>query len=270
MRDARVALILALVLGVALPACGGDPSSPRPSQNVTPNVAGQPGPDRPSSESDQRLSAEVTRFLDAWVVKRQPQAAVAGKTSTAFGDRRFVPAAALSPQEYKAQEAAAAAASSTPISAQAFQSAIETQLASLLGDGDPSSAPQSAAPTLPPTLAEMMVPLSPEAAREKERQLWRLIADRNPRPLMIAGIPSLAYRVREWRDISWTASATIGFRFAMANIITQQNINLQAVVSRLKPPSGQSDESVIVTLWSDEGRGGAEWRFVGVESLATQ
>jgi hypothetical protein len=36
------------------------------------------------------------------------------------------------------------------------------------------------------------------------------------------------------------------------------------VVTRLKGVAG-TPESLIVTLWSDEGGGGTEWRLIGVE-----
>ncbi len=252
--------------GLALAAaCSGAPSSSQPQDSPAPGATAAGGGQTAATvmaEVDQRLASEVSRFLDAWAVKRQPQAAVEGKTSVVFGDNRFVPATALSPAEYKAQAAAAAAATSTPISEQSFQSALQTQLAAALGD---EPAPQGAAPQAAKTLETLLAPYSPETAREKAPDLWEHIADRNPRTLTIAGVPALAYQVRSWDDIKWTASGTVGLRFAMENIIKERGVNVQAVVTAVKLPTGTDEAALIVTLWSDEGRGGAEWRLLGVE-----
>jgi hypothetical protein len=256
-----------LIGGLALTAaCSGGPSSSPPQPQNTPApprtstaAAGQP-PTTVTPEADQRLAAEVTRFLDAWAVKRQPEAAVEGKTSSVFGDSRFVPATTLSPAAYKAQ--AAAAATTTPMSEQAFQSALQAQLSAALGD-QPAS--QGAAPTAAKPLPEVLAPFSLETAREKAPDVWEFIGDRNPRTLTIGGVPAIAYQVRGWDDIKWTASGTVGFRFAMENIIKQRGVNVQAVVTAVKLSTGGGEEAPIVTLWSDEGRGGAEWRLLGVE-----
>ena len=256
MRAGRASALL--MFGVALAACQATPSPQSP-------VTGSGGPRTPpplAADADRRLAAEVARFLDAWAVKRQPHAAVDGRASEAFGDRRFVPAAALSPAEYKAQAEAASAAASTPMSKQAFETALETQLGAALDD-DPSG-PQSAAPAVAPStsLEATLVPFSPDVVREKQSDLWEHLAERRPRALLVAGVPSLAYQVRDWNDIKWTASGTVGFRFAMANIIRQRDVDVQAVVTAIKL---STEETTVVTLWSDEGRQGAEWRLLGVE-----
>jgi len=248
----------------ALTLAGACSAGPPQSQNASPpstNPAGGGQVRSVSPEADQRLASEVSRFLDAWAVKRQPQAAVEGKTSAVFGDTRFVPATTLSPDEYKAQAAAAAADTSAPITQQTFQSALQTQLTAALGD---EPAPQGAAPEVQRTVETLLAPFSPETVRANAPDLWELISDRNPRTLTIAGVPSLAYQVRSWDDIKWTASGTVGFRFAMESIIKQRGVNLQAVVTAVKLSTGTGEEAPLVTLWSDEGRG-TEWRLVGVE-----
>ena len=95
MPASRFRLRLALLIGIAGAACGAP--SPPASQTGASTPAPPAPQATPAAEADQRLAAEVTRFLDAWVIKHQPQAAVEGKMSAAFSDRRFVPAAALSP-----------------------------------------------------------------------------------------------------------------------------------------------------------------------------
>jgi hypothetical protein len=249
---------MAAVLVIATAGCSG---SPQPAGS-------QGGATQGPGGTDVALAAEVTRFLDAWLVKRDAQAAIEGKASTAFADERFLPASALSPEEHKAQLAAPASAAADPVTPQKFQAAIQSQLSAKL-EVDAAQAPQGAALSTPASLDALMVDFSPDAARQKEPDLWELIGGRTPRALAVAGVPSLAYPVREWRDISWSSSSTVGFRFALANIINTRRIDVQAVVTRLKPPDGQGDEVTILTLWSDEGSGGARWRLLGVERPPT-
>jgi hypothetical protein len=255
-------LMATLTVGLTLiAACSGGPSSSssQPPAQSPPQTSDMQ-PTAVTADADQRLASEVSRFLDAWAVKRQPQAAVEGKASAVFGDNRFVPATTLTPEQYKAQASAAAAAA--PISEQTFQSALESQLAAALGE-EPSA--QGAAPETAKPLDTLLAPFSPEIVREKAADLWEHIGERNPRTLTIAGVPALAYQVRSWDDIKWTASGTVGFRFAMENIIKQKGVNVQAVVTAVKLSAATGEEAPIVTLWSDEGRGGAEWRLVGIE-----
>jgi hypothetical protein len=267
-RTPTAMLMATLTTGLTLiAACGGGPSSSQaPAQSpARPPQSSGTQPTAITADADQRLASEVSRFLDTWAVKRQPKAAVQGKASAVFGDSRFVPATTLTPAQYKAQASAAAAVA--PISEQAFQSALESQLAAALGE-EPSA--QGAAPEAAKPLDALLVPFSPEIAREKAPDLWEHIGERNPRTLTIAGVPALAYQVRSWNDIKWTASGTVGFRFAMENIIKQKGVNLQAVVTAVKLSATTGEEAPIVTLWSDEGRGGAEWRLVGMELPQTR
>jgi hypothetical protein len=46
--------------------------------------------------------------------------------------------------------------------------------------------------------------------------------------------------------------------------ISEHRLDVEAVATRLKGVAG-TPESLIVTLWSDEGGGGTEWRLIGVE-----
>ncbi len=254
-----------LILIGLLTGCGGA-SPPQPTTNSgAGNVSPGAQAEAAINEADQRLTAEVTEFLDDWVAKRRPSAAVSGRASAVFGDRRFVPTAALSEAEYKAQ--AADASASAPIGPQTFESTLQMQLAAALGDDAPL---QGAAPAGAPGLESLLKPLSPEIARETDPELWSHLGPHNPRSVAIAGVPSLAYQVRDWSDIQWTASGNTGLRFALAGLINERKVNVQAVVARLKGIEGATREPLLVLLWSDEGTGGMEWRYFAMERIADQ
>jgi hypothetical protein len=254
MRDPGRRWWLAICLAASLAACT---SPPPPPPGPGPAVQRQ-------AAADAALAAEVTRFLDAWLIKRDPQAAVAGKTSTAFVDERFMPPAALSPDEYKAQMAAPAAAPADPVTPQAFQAAMQSQLSASLQVDAAAAPPNAAVSTSTATLATVLADFSPEAAKQKEPDLIDQVGHRTPRALTVSGVAVLAYPAREWRDIAWASSPVIGFRFAMADIISKRGIDVQAVVARLKPVEEAVGEVTVLTLWSDEGSQGARWRLLGV------
>jgi len=249
---------MAAVLVIATAGCSGSPQPERPPGGAT----------QPPGGADVTLAAEVTRFLDALLVKRDAQAAVEGRASTVFAEMLFMPASALSPEEHRAQLAAPASAAARPVTPERFQAAIQAQLSAKL-EADAAQAPQGAALTPAASLDALMVDFSPDAARQKQPDLWELIGGRTPRALAVAGVPSLAYPVRDWPDISWSSSPTVGYRRAMADIIKKRRIDVQAVVTRLKPVDGQGDEGTLLTLWSDEGSGGTQWRLVGFERPPT-
>jgi len=259
MRTHLSALLLPLCLGLTWAACSDGAPAPRAPSNST---ALRPIPvadTQPSREvSDQRLAAEVERFLDTWVVKRDPQAAVEGRLSSALADERFLPPDAFRPGEYGKRFATQSSRTEAAVvGPQEFEGAVQQQLASRL---DPTSVMESNRGGL----VSLLAPFSPDVVRDTAPDFWRVAADRNPRSLPVAGVPSIAYQVRNWDDIAWTASPTIGYRAALAEVIVAKRLDVQAVVTKLKAIA-DAPESFIVTLWSDEGRGGTEWRLVGVE-----
>jgi hypothetical protein len=84
------------------------------------------------------------------------------------------------------------------------------------------------------------------------------------RALAVDGVATVAYEVRSWQNISWTASATVGYRTALEER-TRQGLSVQAVVCRARPVAPEEAPLLIVTLWSDEGRNGSTWKILGVE-----
>jgi hypothetical protein len=269
MSELRRASRLVVCLGLSAAACGGSSTPPQqqtpaaqsPAAGQSPTAAPQPPPP-PASTSDQLLASEVARFLDSFVAKQRPQEAVEGKASRVLGDRRFVPPATMSPGEYKAAQSAAASPAANALSPAAFESSLQKQLEVMLSDPDEGSDGSAAAPTAAPKLESLLVPFPLEAARQNE--VWEHIGAKNPRSLSIAGVPSVAYQARAWNDIKWTASDNIGLQFGLEDLVKTNGVNVQAVVTRFKPMGARTAEWLLVTIWSDEGRGGSEWRYVGV------
>ncbi len=254
-----------VLVGVAVAGCSGapEPRQASPASNASAVTAAAPQRASASNQADadRALAEQVTQFLDAWIVKHNPRAAVAGRVSSSFGDERFVPAGAFDPQEYSRRfpESTAFAPASRTVTAQEFQDGVERDLAAKI---EPDAARVAPAPV---DLGSALAPYTLAIAQETSPQLWRIISPKEPRTIAVAGVPSLAYRVRDWSDISWTASPTIGYRFALADVIAKQNINLQAVVTRLKSAESETTVMTVVTLWSDEGTGGSVWRLLGAE-----
>jgi hypothetical protein len=216
-----------------------------------PAVAGSAQPASERAASDQALSQQVEGFLQAWLVNRDPQGAVRSRSSVVFSDERFVPGA-RSTRPSKMGEA---------------------QFGSSLGDFVESMTDMTEKPraeSVSQGLPALLLPFSMQNARDADPQLASRLAPRKTRTLTVAGVPSLAYPVRSWDDIAWTASATVGYRSALKDFLAQNKVEMQAVVSRLRQETPNDPPSLVVTLWSDEATKGKTWRLVGVEIPATR
>ncbi|HEY7500616.1 MAG TPA: hypothetical protein VH740_18985 [Vicinamibacterales bacterium] len=214
--------------------------------------------------SDKILSAEVASFLEAWLIRRDPQGAVRARSSTVFSDERFLPAGLFDPAAYRRRFPTPRAAQPSRMSEAQFESRLGDFVESLTDRSEP--APKAPAGGL----SERLEPFSIQIARDADPQLAARLAPLKTRTLAVAGVPSLAYAVREWKDIAWTASATIGYRAALREEIDRNKIDMQAVVCRLKQESPADPLSIVVTLWSDEATKGTSWKLVGVEVPATR
>jgi hypothetical protein len=216
--------------------------------------------------SDKVLSAEVSEFLEAWLIRRDPQGAVRARSSAVFSDERFVPAGLYDASVYRRRFPTPRDAQPSRMSADQFESRLGDFVESMTDRSEP--APKSE--TVAAGVSAVLQPFSIEAARAADPQLGARLAPLKTRTLPVAGVPSLAYQVREWKDIAWTASATIGYRAALREQIDQNKIDMQAVITRLKQDSPRDPLSLVVTLWSDEGTKGKSWKLVGVEVPATR
>ena len=245
-------LTFALVVGVA-GSCNPTTEAPQPAP---PTPSGQGA----ASDRDQTLSREVQAFLESWLIKRDAQGAVRGRASQVFPDERFVPSEWFDPAEYRKRFPASRMNVEARIQPQEFQDRLAQYVESLTDTSEPE--PQAAART--GGLITLLLPFAPEQVRAVYPDLYGLIAADALRALPVAGIPSLAYPVQAWDDISWTQTGTIGYRAALGQQSRQKGVDIQAVVCRLRPDSADEPAALVVTLWSDEGTKGTTWRLLGL------
>jgi hypothetical protein len=245
------------VLVLALLSCTRSSESPQQASSPPAPAARAPQ----TAVSDAALGEQVRAFLESWLLRRDAQGAVRGRASAAFPDERFVPSGWYDPKVYRERFPASRMRTEAAISPQEFQNRLVQYVESLTDQSSP--APKAATGT--GTLSAVLLPFSPEVAREVEPQLYALLAERKPRAIAVADVPALAFPVTSWSDIAWTASGTIGYRSALEEQSRSKGIAIEAVVCRLRPDSPDEPASIVVTLWSDEGATGATWRLVGLE-----
>ena len=109
---------------------------------------------------------------------------------------------------------------------------------------------------------DLIAPLSVRALRETGQ--WDMLMQREPSNL--PGFPAIAYSVRAWRDISWTASGTVGFRTALPEHVAA-GITPQAVIVRARSAADATRLSLLFMLWANESAKGGGWRLWGVEPI---
>lgn len=253
-----ILLITMVAIGCGAPDTAAPPNAASAAAPPAPVLQAQP----PANDTtqDQRLSSAVTTLLEQWLVRRDAEAAVQGMASRVFARQNFVPAAAFDPAAYQNQRAGLTTDSVGPVMPEAeFERGLRRALEATTG---PS---QRSVDTPPDGLGAIVSPFTPEIARAEHPQLWAILQPKEPRTLTVGGQPVLAYRVTQWSDISWTASPTVGYQFALAQVVETSRVNLQAVVSKLKSPREDEKSPLVVTLWSDEGQSGGDWKLLGVE-----
>jgi hypothetical protein len=252
-------IVLAAITAAAFAGCqqsAPSPGVPAASTSAAPPQTPQLPPTPITSEDDLRLSEEVTRFLDVWMVKRDPAGAVKGQVSEAFALQRFLAADGLSAQERGRLATASENELNLPVAPLTFERALARELATTL---EPPATGLVAADGL----AQLLVPFSRAAARENEPDLWtQWLEKQSPRDIDVAGVSGLAYQVRGWNDVAWAVTWDLDDD-DLAERIRAGTINVQAVITRLRV-RGDRPQPLIVTMWSDEGRPGGEWRLLTV------
>jgi hypothetical protein len=256
-------VVLATLLS-AVSSCGQASDTPQPPAAKQPSALPRPTTatgQSPASDRDQALSREVEAFLETWLIRNDARGAVQGRASEAFADERFVPAELFSREEYERRFPAARMNVEARMAPQEFQNRLGDYVESLTDPDNP--APQVAARRMA-GLAGLLLPFSPEQARDVQPEVYSEIVDDSPRAMQVAGVASLAYPVRDWDDISWSSINTVGFRSALGQKRRESSVDVQAVLCRLRPDSTDEPEALVLTLWSDEGTNGTTWRMLGL------
>lgn len=203
-------------------------------------------------DGDAALSRIVSGFLETWLYKKDPMTAGAQHWSPLLTDERFVPPAAVPSEQIALRHSKNWVLADHPVNQAAFRKAMTQYLTQV----------QAGIPAIP--LVDLLMPIS---LREDEitldPNLRRILTERKARPL--PGLPALAYRVSSPRDLAWLASGTVGYDVLLAGIMDRQQLNVQAVVQRLKVNAPPDAPFLLVTLWAEQARTPGNWKLVGVE-----
>lgn len=203
---------------------------------------------------DSALAQALSGFLNQWLVAHNTVQATAQYLSPIFSDERFVPVvenASGDGQRFTPQWMGAA----HPISPAQFQSRMAlylTEVGRAVAQGP---------------IDTVVQPFTLEDARRLDESLGKILTQHDARQL--PGFRGLAYRVRGWRDLEWTASGTTGYRTSLSALIDQQRLDVEAVVSRVRPAAPDNEPLLLVMIWVSRDVP-VDWRLVGVEAPPTR
>jgi hypothetical protein len=208
-------------------------------------------------DADTQLARSVRQFLDAWLIRSAPKEA-AGMLSTLVKDERLVPAEWYSAAAYRERFGGPQANAERPISWDVARARFAEYLDRTLRS-EPLPRFES--------VDTLLLPLAPADAQKVDPQLWRIVAPREPRTLPQLAV--LAYGVRSWDDVSWTASGTVGYRMLLPALIDRERLDVQAVVMRLR--LDLPTPALLFTLWSrPQTMPTAAWSLLGVDIPPSQ
>jgi hypothetical protein len=204
---------------------------------------------------DEALAAAVDDFLTTWLVRGDAQSAVARHVAP-LNDERMVPAGWFDADAYYEKFSGEARRRAFPLQAAEFRGRFTQYL-------DRLAPRQGAAPA---GLAQVVQPYTPAIAAA-DPELAEILQPREPRPL--PGGRAIAYDVRGWRDISWTASGTVGLRIGLAARADGQS--LQAVVTRLGAPDAPPERTALLfMLWASNAERTGQWKLWAVEPVPNE
>jgi hypothetical protein len=192
--------------------------------------------------------------MTIWLVKRDPKSAVDIYGTSALSDERFFPALSFDSAEYAARFAGDRALQPAESTSERFKAAMTAYLEKFI---DRRTKP-------PQSLADIVGPFSPAIAQQQRPGLWPLISAREPRAL--DKTEAITYVVRDWRDMAWTSSPTVGFREALPSRLRKGWSEPQAVIFQARPVSKYASPQLFFLLWVNEvSDGRPQWRLWSVE-----
>lgn len=210
-----------------------------------------------STETETQLAQSVRQFLELWLVKRDPKQA-ATMLSPTLRDERLLPSEWYSSSEYSQRFQGVQLDSEHPISAAQVRTRFEQYLGRIL---------QTESLPAFNSVDRLLAPFAPADAQRIDPQLWRRISTREPRSL--PQLPVLAYRVRSWQDISWTAGGAVGHRTLLSGLIDRERLDVQAVVSRMN--FDLPEPALLFTLWTrSTTASNSQWGILSVEIPPSQ
>ena len=214
-------------------------------------LSAQPGVSREAR--DKELATNTRDFLTRWLVQRDPETALKKYLSPLVRDARLLPAGAFGVSEYRDIFGGEGKLRAREISEDEVLKRLTAYLTAQLPP-----------PSRKLTLETAFGPMAAANVAGTDLELSKSISGREPRQL--PGLPAVAYTVRNWSDLSWTATSAVGFRTVLPTMIKEQRIDAQAVV--LKLAAGDLDPSnapALFMLWAAREQFPLSFQFVGLE-----
>ena len=210
---------------------------------------------QPASVGD--LERQVEDFLGQWITERNPGRALEQHLSAKVDRDDFLPTERGTVRRYPRLGDEVAA---TGLSPEASRIRMRDYLSEILGTVDRTA------------VTEATVMLAP-FGNETDEDVFELLAARDLAVESFAELPLRHYRVREWDDISWTASGMPGHHTLSPSFMEEQGIEMRAVVGRIRMLRYPDLSMLIVMLWANEAASsgsGVLWRLWGVIPVLTE
>ena len=201
----------------------------------------------------QALSTAVTKFLDAWLVSGDANAAATAHLAPRALDERFVPVQFYRDEEYARLQAVPLAAMplSRPAAAERFGAVLQR-----LRARDAVKAE---------SLKQALAPVDQQSIPE----LWQELRQLDIIPRQVPGLAALAFPLRDSASYEWIGTETVGYRVAVPQMLAQGR-SVEGVVCRIIE-RGLSKPWMLFMFWSNEGSSAAEdWRLLGVVPVPTE
>lgn len=221
------------------------------AQNKTANIQELPGP------QEKKLKESVHKFLHQWLVNQNPNKA-AKYWSELITDESLIPAGAYSVKEYYDKFPRDSFEQRVyPISSKNIRLLVAKYLRDSLGEGEyrwPGSR------SIQDVLASLEDDLLDELFTE-------FIGKLNPRYFEDQKI--IVYSVAKWKDFSWTASGTIGYR-RIEEQIEKHKLDMRGVIFGIRH-SGLNKTIPFFMLWADESANRiGKWKSWGLNFILTE
>ena len=203
------------------------------------------------------LESQVEDFLGQWITEQDPDGAAERHLSTQVDRDDFLP---IEPGTVRRYPSPGDEVSVCSLSPEAGRIRMRDYLSQVLGTVDRTAVAEATA---------MLAPFGPET----DEDIFELLAEREVDVESFTELPLRHYRVRDWDDISWTASGTPGHHTLSPSFMEQQGIDMRAIVGRIRMRSYPDRSMLIVMLWANEAPssgGGVLWKLWSVIPVLTE
>jgi hypothetical protein len=198
------------------------------------------------------LPVAVGHFLDEWLVRGNPRAAVAAHLSLRLNDERLIPAEYYSPGEY----AKLMASPDRP----AINRTAATERFERVMSRWSASRPQIAS-----ARSGALAPVD----RGAQPELWEGLREFDITPALLSEVPALAYRLKDFSSYEWVSPVTVGYRTLVPEMISK-GLHVEGVISRIRVRD-TSKAWMLFMFWANEGTNAREdWKLLGLAPVPTE